>query len=44
VIEPLAGDRDINCVFALEYYDGEQFSRAWHAPLARDTKHTSSGG
>lgn len=28
VIRPLAVDRDINCVLALEYYDGEQFSHA----------------
>lgn len=28
VIRPLAIDRDINCVLALEYYDGEQFSHA----------------
>ena len=28
VIRPLAVERDINCVLALEYYDGEQFSYA----------------
>ena len=28
VIRPLAVERDINCVLALEYYDGEQFSHA----------------
>ncbi len=28
VIRPLGFDRDINCVLALEYYDGEQFSHA----------------
>src|SRR6195952_581970 len=28
VIAPLAFDRDINCVLALEYYAGEQFSSA----------------
>ena len=28
VIQPLAVERDINCVLALEYYDGEQFSHA----------------
>jgi hypothetical protein len=28
VIRPLGFSRDINCVIALEYYDGEQFSHA----------------
>jgi len=28
VVRPLGLDRDINCVLALEYYDGEQFSQA----------------
>ncbi|MGF7238360.1 MAG: phosphotransferase family protein [Frankia sp.] len=28
VIRPLGFDRDINCVLALEYYPGEQFSQA----------------
>ncbi|QNK82015.1 phosphotransferase [Nakamurella sp. PAMC28650] len=28
VIRPLGFERDINCVLALEYYDGEQFSQA----------------
>ena len=28
VIRPLAVERDINCVLALEYYDGEQLSHA----------------
>ena len=28
MIRPLAVERDINCVLALEYYDGEQFSHA----------------
>jgi hypothetical protein len=28
VIRPLAVERDINCVLALEYYEGEQFSQA----------------
>jgi hypothetical protein len=28
VIRPLGMNRDINCVLALEYYSGEQFSRA----------------
>lgn len=28
VIRPLAVERDINCVLAIEYYDGEQFSHA----------------
>lgn len=28
VIRPLGFDRELNCVLALEYYDGEQFSQA----------------
>ena len=35
VIAPLAFDRDINCVLALEYYDGEQFS----ASIGRAIQH-----
>ncbi len=30
VIRPLATDRDLNAVLALEYYQGEQFSQAIH--------------
>jgi hypothetical protein len=35
VIQPLGLDRDINCVIALEYYGGEQFSQA----IARSIYH-----
>lgn len=33
VIRPLAVERDINCVLALEYYEGEPFSHAISAAL-----------
>jgi hypothetical protein len=35
VIRPLGFSRDINCVLALEYYDGEEFSHA----IGRSTHH-----
>jgi aminoglycoside phosphotransferase (APT) family kinase protein len=35
VIRPLGFDRDINCVLALEYYPGEQFSQAIRRSIVR---------
>jgi len=39
VIRPLGFDRDINCVLAVEYYNGEQFSHA----IARSIAHDDNG-